>query len=345
MRRITRKVRPVKSAAQLEHYVFGSDKHLRDKEVAVRLRMMEFIPTTTVASPKPPFPKAEQVAENLVRVVVDGELRWKQVEPKDYIERLLPFTRKESGAYWVPKSAGGEKVLSKKTGEPIMQKQFTKALHDVYLSLPPWISEVLADAMTYSDSIGTVRNIAEQAALAAAEVLEKRTGYKAIGIALHPDSRQAFGIHIQYLSVEDGKLLGRSATGVKGKKGLRLAGDVNCALHRFNKVRDIPGAWQGVVDRRDYDDIAMIDAMDQTIKEIVPRADSMKESYVDNWIARRSKSRGDLDREVDQLRKETEMLKEENKKLKSMLSMTTLKGKTAGEKGGTESILPPDNLG
>lgn len=332
------------SGRQLEHYVFGSDTHLRDKQVAAKLRSMEFIPTTVVAEPKPPFPKAEEVAENLVRVTVDGELRWAEARPEEYVKRLLPFTRKSAGYYYAPKTAGGEPVYAKKTGERVMQRQHTRALHDMYLSLPPWISEVLADAMAYSDSIATVRRIAEQAAIAAAEVLEKRTGYKVVGIALHPDSRQAFGVHFQYLSVENNQLLGRSRGGTRGKRGVRQAGDVNCALHRFNKVIEIPGGWRDVVAQRDYDDIAMIDAMDQAIKEIVPAADSMKHSYVQNWIAKRSKSRGDLDREVDQLRKENEMLKEETKKLKSMLSMTTLKEKTAGEKRGIESILPPDSL-
>lgn len=98
--------RPVVSGRQLEHYVFGSDTHLRDKQVAAKLRSMEFIPTTVVAEPKPPFPKAEEVAENLVRVTVDGELRWAEARPEEYVKRLLPFTRKSAGYYYAPKTAG-----------------------------------------------------------------------------------------------------------------------------------------------------------------------------------------------------------------------------------------------
>jgi hypothetical protein len=339
MRRITKRVRPVISKGQLEHYIYGSEKHLRDKEVAIQLRSMEFIPLTTVAEPKPPFPRAHEVAENLVR---EGD-KWMAVEGQEYIKRLLPFTRRKAGTYWSPRVEKGEVRRSKKTGEELMVKQHTRALHDVYLSLPPWVTEVFADAMALSDSVGTIRNVAEQAALAAAEVLEKRTGYKVLGIALHPDSKQAFGIHIQYLSVEDGKLLGRSAGNRgRGRRGLRLAGDVNCALHRFNKVKEIPGRWQDVVARRDYDDIAMIDAMDQTIKEMVPRADSTKESYVNNWLAKRSKSRGEVDQEVDLLRQEVKSLKDENERLKDVLSMTTLKGSesSARTRSGVERSMP-----
>lgn len=326
MRRVTRKARPVRSAGQLEHYVFGSDRHTTDKEVADRLRATEYIPTTVVVPSKGPFPRARELAENLVR---RGE-RWEEVPAEIYVKRLRPFTSRKAGTYWSPKKVRGE-VLTKKDGSPIMQCQRTKALHDIYLSLPPWITEVLAQATELSEGIPTVRRVAEQAALAAAETLEKRTGYKAVGIALHPDGRNAFGIHIQFLTVEDGQLLGRSRGGGKGRRGLRLAGDVNCALHRFGKVREIPGGWNKVVSERDYDDIAMIDAIDQTIMEIVPRADFLKEPYVDDWLRRRKKTRGDLALEVDSLREELKkaraQLEEKTdrvKRLEEILSITKL---------------------
>lgn len=322
------------SKGQLEHYIYGSEKHLRDKEVAIKLRSMEFEVVTTVVEPKPPFPRAQEVAGNLVR---EGE-KWRAVEGPEYIKRLLPFTREGAGTYWAPRVKKGEALRSKKTGEKLMVKQYTRALHDVYLSLPPWVTEVFADAMALSDSVETIRNVAEQAALAAAEVLEKRTGYKVLGVALHPDSRQAFGIHIQYLSVEDGKLLGRSGTGSKGRRGLRLAGDVNCALYRFNKVKEIPGRWQNVLARKDFDDIAMLDAIDATIKEMVPRADSTRLSYVNKWLDKRAKTKEDLDREIDHLRKENKRYEVENEKLREVLSMTTLMKKVEGDNRPSREI-------
>jgi hypothetical protein len=373
MRRITRKGRPVGSARQLEHYVFGSERHRADKTVADRLRTTEFVPTTRVATNVEPFPRAEELAENLVRTEVRSELgpemgpeggplggplggpeggplggslgvsggdsggdsgggtevkndrgsssewRWVEVKPEVYVGRLKPFTTKSAGTYFTPKKIGG-KIATKKNGEMVMQKQYTKAMHDVYISLPPWITEVLADAVQLEGGMPTVKRVVEQAALAAAEELEKRTGYKAVGIALHPDSKHAFGIHIQYLSIDNGQLLGRSAGGGVGKRGLRLAGDVNCALHRFNKVTPVPGKWQNVVESRDYDDIAMIDAVDATIKEILPHGDYLKETYVSDWLDRRHKSRGDIQRELDDVKEQKDSLLSENKRLNKRLA-------------------------
>jgi hypothetical protein len=334
MRRVTRKARPVRSVGQLEHYIYGSDKHQHDKAAADKMRRMMFVGTAT-AVPKTPFPNSRELAENLVRV---GE-RWAAVRPEVYVNRLKPYTHKKAGTYWSPKTLRGSPIIRKKTGEQVMQRNQTKALHDLYLSLPPWITEVLADATQLDGGIPTVRRVAEQAAVAAAEVLEKRTGYKAVGIALHPDSRHAFGIHIQYLTVEDGKLIGRSkGDGGRGRRGVRLAGDVNCALHRFNKVREIEGNWKKSVSTRDYDDIAMIDAMDATINELLPRGDYLKESYVDNWLSKKKKTRVDFEVENEQLRKELEASRKENEhltrrleELQKILPLTTLRTKPLGK--------------
>lgn len=328
MRRITRKVRPVLSSGQLEHYVHGSERHRHDKAVADQMRQMMFVGTATAVS-KEPFPNSRELAENLVR---EGD-RWAVVRPEVYVDRLKPYTRKKAGTYWSPKSSNGKPIIKVKTGEQVMQRNQTKALHDLYLSLPPWITEVLADATQMDDGIPIVRRVAEQAAIAAAEVLEKRTGYKALGIALHPDSRHAFGIHIQYLTVEDGQLLGRSRKeGKRGRRGVRMAGDVNSALYRFSKVREISGNWYKSVGTRDYDDIAMIDAMDARINEMFPGGDYLKERYVDNWLARKKKTRVDLEVEVADLRKEleakskeAEVLNKRIEQLQEIMRLTTLK--------------------
>lgn len=323
MRRVTRKTRAVRSIYQLEHYVFGSDRHRSDKTVADRLRATEYVPTTVVVPETGPFPRAGELAENLVRVEHGGELRWKEALGRAYIEALKPYTKRGAGDYQIPKVSRG-KILTKKNGDPIMQKYSTKALRDIYISMPPWVTEGLSELATLEGGLPKVRRVAEQAALAAAEALEKRTGYKAMGIAIHPDSKLALGIHIQFLTVENGQLLGRSRHGAggkggRGRRGLRLAGDVNCALHRFNKVRDIPGDWIKSVSTRDYDDIAMLDAMDKRILELMPNIDYGKEHYVDTWLARRKKSREHIEKEVAILTEEKQELEQMNKQLKAKL--------------------------
>lgn len=325
MRRVTRKARHVNSSIQLEHYVFGSERHRTDKSVADRLRATEYVATTVVVPETGPFPRARELAENLVRVVHEGELRWKEAPGKAYIEALKPYIKKGAGEYQFPKVSNGQ-IVTKKNGDPVMQKKRTKALRDVYLSLPPWVTEGLAELATLEGGLAKVRRVAEQAALAAAEALEERTGYKAMGIAIHPDSKFALGIHIQFLTVENGQLLGRSrlgsgGAGGRGRRGLRLAGDVNCALHRFNKVRPVDGNWNKSVSTRDYDDIAMIDAMDKRIGELMPNIDYGKEHYVDSWLAKRKKSREIIEKEVAQLTEENTKLQQVVSQLKSKLNV------------------------
>jgi len=325
MRRVTKKARPISSERQLEHYVFGSERHRADKTVADRLRATEYVPTTVVVPATEHFPRAGDLAENLVRVDHEGELRWKEAPQETYIQALKPHLKKGAGEYQIPKVSKGQ-ILTKKNGDPVMQKFRTKALRDVYISLPPWVAEAAADLMDYEGGPEKVRRMVEQAALAAAETLEARTGYKAMGIAIHPDSRYAIGVHIQFLTVENNQLLGRSRTGSggrggAGRRGLRLAGDVNCALHRFSKVREIEGNWIKSVSTRDYDDIAMIDAMDARIKELLPNIDYNKEHYVDSWVAKRKKSREVIEREVAKLTEENEKQQKENAKLRNRIAV------------------------
>jgi hypothetical protein len=292
--------------------------------MADRLRATEFVPTTVVVPKAGPFPRAGELAENLVRVVHGGELRWKQVAPRDYIEGLKPYTKKGAGDYQIPMVRRGE-IVTKKNGQPVMQKKRTQALRDIYISLPPWVTEGLSELATLDGGLEKVRRVTEQAALAAAEALEARSGYKAVGIAIHPDSKYALGVHIQYLTVEDGQLIGRSRQGLDGKggrgrRGLRLAGDVNCALHRFSKVREIPGNWNRSVSTRDYDDIAMLDAMDASIQELMPNIDYSKEHYVDEWLMRRKKPRDLIESEVEQLTEEKKKLEAINQQLMKKIS-------------------------
>lgn len=335
MRRVSRKSRPVGSKRQLEHYVFGSPRHRADKAMADRLRGTEILKTATILSKVASFPRAEALAGNFALVTQDGKVGWKRTPDKTYIEVLKPYLKKGAGEYQIPMVVRGQ-IRRKKNGDIVMQKKHTKAMRDVYISLPPWISEALAGMMSQEAAIPKIRRLVEVAASKAVEVLEKRTGYKPVGIAIHPDSRHAIGIHIQYLTVENGQLLGRSREGTKGEKdkpgvgrrGLRLAGDVNCALHRFNKVRPVEGDWIKSVSTRDYDDIAMHDAMDAAISTMAPNMDFGKEDYVDDWLKRRKQA-------IDAGRSKDEKLEDTRVELeKSQLEAARLRTRVAAlEKG------------
>jgi hypothetical protein len=142
------------------------------------------------------------------------------------------------------------------------------------------------------ETLSWIQEVALKAASSAMATLEERTGYEGVGIALHPDSKTGFGFHLQFLTCKDGKLLGKSASGERGRKGLKLAGDVNLAMTRFDAVEAVPGGWKTIVEERDYDDVAMEGPMVAVIREALEERfgpesleilDDMAMDYVQNW--------------------------------------------------------------
>jgi hypothetical protein len=287
--RVTKKVRAVRGKKQIDHYLFNSPTHKIDAKKAADLRSVVFQAVGWSEPVKVPFSNAGKVAGNAVRhpsptgkggvfELVSGEV---------YAETLEKFPAKMD--YWVPK-----KGVEKKNGDPVLQKCSTVPLHDAYFSLPPWVSEFLSCVSDNGreEDVSWVQGVAFKASCSAMATLESRTGYEGVGIALHPDSRTGFGFHLQFLTCKDGKLLGRSASGERGKKGLRLAGDVNLAMTRFDAVDSVPGGWRKIVEERDYDDVAMEGPMVEVIrKELEERfgqdgldvLDAFARDYVGNW--------------------------------------------------------------
>lgn len=288
--RVTKKVRAVRGARQVDHYRFDSETHRIDEKKAADLRSVVFQAVGWSEPVKVPFSNAGKVAGNAVRTppLKGGTLGAFEIVAGDvYADELGKIPAKMD--YWVPK-----KGAEKKNGDPVLQKCSTVPLHDAYFSLPPWVSQFLdcvADKGREEDLLW-VQGVAFKAACSAMATLEARTGYEGAGIALHPDSRTGFGFHLQFLTCKDGKLLGRSASGERGKKGLRLAGDVNLAMTRFDAVDAVPGGWKKIVEERDYDDVAMEGPMVAVIREEFKERfgqdglevlDGFARDYVENW--------------------------------------------------------------
>jgi hypothetical protein len=207
---------------------------------------------------------------------------------EEFLARIEEARKSSAGVYFVPHAS-----KTKKDGSPVMQRRQGNALQDAYFSMPPWYAEFFATIVDQGPELaGVVQAAAFRAASAAAAALEERTGYEPVSLAVHPDGWNALGFHIQFRKVRDGKLLGRSACGKVGRNGLRLAGDVNLALHRFDGVEAVPGSWQKVVEERDYDDVAMdaalVKALDLEIealagKEGVEYVREAAKDYVRDW--------------------------------------------------------------
>lgn len=341
MKRVTKKTRAFRRRTQALHYVWGSKQHELDEAAANKLRSIRYMPVEIVepGSKKQPFGGSKEVARlvagNAIRLSPpkggeSGRGGFSLVEKADdYVDRLCELgcpvhcERPKKGR--APKKDGTLTMETYTVKEP---------LKDTYFSLPPWVSEFLSGAVEHaSDQTSAaewVQAVAFEGAKAAAAVLEERTGYRVEGIALHPDGYGAFGFHLQYLTAADGELLGRSNDGKRGRKGLRLAGDVNLGLNRFDAVDAVPGNWKRVVKSRDYDDVAMDGPLNAVVREMIAAKygppglevlDGIARDYVREWKkGSAAKAREDkLKQEVDRLKKENSDLRERIEKLEGIL--------------------------
>ena len=241
----------MRSKGAREHLVFTSEKHAADKAAADRLREAQYVrlPADPRVAPKP-FPHAAELACQVG--VSDGKAQY--MDPATYTQHLAA-ARKDAAVWYVP-----TKKL-KKNGAPQLQKRKGEGLSDCYFSFPPWYARWFG-MWVEEGGIEQVRQIVSAAVHAAAVELKKRTGYKVVGYAVHPDSEGVIGFHIQFQTAAAGKLIGRSAKGKKG--GLRLAGDAMSGVARMAEYGPVEDRF-GILDR-DYDDLAINRVLDANLR-------------------------------------------------------------------------------
>ncbi len=314
MKRVTKRVRNVKTVTAMRHLVFTSEQHERDRKAADRLRSVEFVAVPLRAGEKPrSFPEAAEFSG--VGLFEKGRLM--QTTPEEF-EIALVAARADAGRYWV------KSKKQKRNGEPALQKRNVDGLRDCYFSFPPWVTEYLA-RMLEKGKFRKARIVASNVMEKVGEALGKRTGYIPVGAALHPDNRLALGFHIQFKVVSGEKLLGRSANGTKGRKGLRLLGDSNLALSRFAEFIPVDAKMKKKFESKDWDDLALDQVMKAALKEnLADDWDAIEragKAYAENWKQRRDDALRETDKakrlqaELNRLQDETDFLKAQNKSL------------------------------
>jgi hypothetical protein len=208
----------------------------------------------------------------------------RQMEPAQYTEHLRA-ARLDASVWYIPSKQ------RKKNGEIIKQKKTGEGLRDCYFALPPWVSHHLAD-MAEAGRVAEAFKIVGHALKTAMQTLRERTKYKLVGCAVHPDSRGVLGYHIQYQSASQGQLLGRSADGRRGRKGLRLAGDAMSSVARLSEYVTVED-WHGVL-KQDCDDIAVNKAVDAKLREVLgpdwPKVEAAARQYAEDWKKRRDEA-------------------------------------------------------
>lgn len=305
MKRVTQKVRAVRSKGAREHLDYNSAKHKADKQAADKLREAHWVrvPDAPRAGPNP-FPCAEELAQVVIFSVRDNAgktvKRVEGVSPEVYKAHLAEAA-KNGSVWYVPTKQ------VKKNGQAKMQKRKGNGLHDCYFSCAPWVSERLAE-LVEEGKAEEVRVLSRKILNRARIVLENRTGYKVIGGALHPDSRGVLGYHLQFQTAADGQLLGRSAKGTKG--GLRLAGDAMSSVARYSAFVEVADRF-GVLGR-DCDDIAINKAADARVEELLgpeewAKVEAKAKVMAEAWKKRREEALASRE-EVADLKRQLEVM-------------------------------------
>jgi len=319
VRRVTSKQKRVGSKDAAAHLRFKNEIHQKDRDAADRLR------STMVVEVPAPSRKEIGFAKDLAiqAIYEDKKGRWVEEEFEGHI-----VNENETRSWYRDKN--GKK------------RQSTGAILDTYVSIPPWWTRALCDLEKAGKVTSEqVKKLVAAIAMEAMQELANRSGYEPIHLAIHPESEANLHIHLGLATVsKENKLLGRSATGTTGKKGLRSAGDSNAALCRmFQHIpKGLKKYWYDVLamgSRKSHekdrqatapklngifnDDIALNMFIERRLEEcapgLAPRAKHYAQSHVQNWADKMEVASQNSPKlvaaELDALRAENQQLKEQ----------------------------------
>lgn len=295
-KRVTKKVSKGTSREQREHLIWSSARHKEDRKKADELRAAEVVLVEVGEPPsREPFPS--DVKFEAYFLLKKGETKLSRVKPQEFLDGLAEYGRvdavyyRESGK--VRKTDAktlkkGEKELAKK-GDPIMQKIKDVGYRTTYFSLPPWVTEELAQ-LVEAGGIAKAQAIVLAAIDASVRTFEELTGYRVVTLPIHPDSRNSFGWHKCYQPHWDGRLRGRSADGKEGRHGLRMAGDAMGCVGRYAQFVEVDARSRSMFEGKDDHLINL--AVDKAIKkaagpELWDSIQARGEAQAKRWKARR----------------------------------------------------------
>jgi hypothetical protein len=299
MKRVMRKGRGLGSKRAVRHLVWTSPTHTRDRDQADKLRSRVAILLDDPRAPRAHLVQSEQIATQLLFVPEEdlqdvptsmagfapaATKKGQKVDPGVF-EKVVERERQKRSFYYC---------------EKFKRKRASKGVIDTYCSIPPWWGKILNREMTAGRlSPSELQNSLVSLGNAAMKTLAQRTNYEPVYMAVHPESEANMHIHFG-LGVVDSKnrVLGRSATGKRGKKGLRHAGDCNVALLRLQALA--PSAYLNKIamkaEQGDFDDVAVSRVIDQRLGMLFPNlreeAREAGVAHAKNWHQRADEKAG-----------------------------------------------------
>ncbi len=268
-----------KATRASKHLTLG-EQHDADRKAADAMRAFPIVPRLK----QPPFPRDREFgfAGHYV-----NEVFVKQNE-EDFV--AMNVANKEDAWYWRHDPRGGRKPRRQDTGIVESNVSFSAGLARVLASL------------VEEGKIAPAQELVLIAGKAGMDVLRQRTGYAPSYMALHPDALGTLSLHYGLWPVdrEERCLIGRSACGKKGKRGLRMLGHCLMSLLRHDEAIGLPDdiVWRARenLKERDPDDWAVATAMDQTLRkeigklpngeDLLRRADEYQRLAAKDWLER-----------------------------------------------------------
>lgn len=327
---MARKQRRISSPRAAQHLVWTSETHRKDRAAADRLRASVSVSLHPDEVLRKDIQGAREIACQMI--FEEDSLGEKEAWTSQFGGKFPRFEDPEKFATSVAEVAAERSWYTKGKADG-NRKRKTPGVIDTYISIPPWWGRALNAAMKKGVySAEQVRNALAQIGTTAMAELTKRTGYEPMYVSVHPESENNVHFHMGVSTVDkDHKLVGRSASGEGGRKGLKHAGDCNLAIWRMyalenNKVVE-KAARKALLGN--YDDIAMAKVIDkglgETFPQLKPWAEKVGVTHAKLWMQKveekiQKKSLGEraLD-ENPHLKARAAQLEEENEALKRRL--------------------------
>lgn len=268
-----RKGRGLGSKRAVKHLVWTSATHSRDRDQADKLRAVTSVELEDPRRPRAPLPRAELIATQVLFVQEEdsqdvpssvagfapaSKKQGQMVDPNVF-EKVLERERRKRSSYYC---------------EKFKRKRESKGIVDTYCSIPPWWGKLLNRELTAGRlSQENLQKTLVGIGAAGIRTLAQRTQYEPIYMSVHPESESNIHIHFGLGIVDSqNRLLGRSSTGKRGKKGLRHAGDCNVALLRLQALA--PSTYLNKISMKtelgDFDDVALSRVIDQRLTLAFP---------------------------------------------------------------------------
>lgn len=291
-------------------------------------------------SDKEDFPKAMEVAGNY-RLEKRADLKQYWIE-EDKKEGWVQFHQQmsKSRSYYLRK---GKK---KKDGTYGEKRCDTKGVIDTYCTVPQWWTRAIAEEIRQGKlDAKEVKTKLKQIAGVLLLKHEKRTGYEGLYAAVHPDSSSNLQIHLGVGTVDPKthKLIGRSAGGTRGKRGLKELGDCFLYVWNLSHLGNLPerclklpklcfkqasANWSkdGVKDDyHPFDDVALSSFLEKKLEEHFPqcseRAKEIGRSIAvefSSTVEKKMETKADLRSQISNLKNERKALKSEVERLRKL---------------------------